>query len=157
MMPEDCFEESTCTNKCVTQNTKNGKLKIKVDDYYYVGQYFGYSNEENIYQDLLKYGPIVISLAPNYFFSSYKTGIFDADANTWKQLNVQQPEWQKVDHSVVLVGYGVHEGVEYWLIQNSWGDVWGEKGYMKLRKGKNLINIESLGEAAIVSLTEDEI
>ncbi len=155
IIPEDCFDDTNCSNKCVTQNTKNGNLKIKVEDYYYVGQYFGYTTEENMYKDLMKYGPLVISLAPNYFFSSYKTGIFDADTKTWKQLNIQQPEWQKVDHSVVLVGYGVHDGVEYWLIQNSWGENWGEKGYMKLRKGKNLINIESLGEAAIVSLSEE--
>jgi len=155
-MTDDCFDAHTCSNKCVANQTKNSKLKIKVNDYYYVGEYYGYSTEENIYNDLLKNGPLVISLAPNYLFSSYKSGIFDADANTWKQLNIQQPEWQKVDHSVVLVGYGVENGTEYWIIQNSWGDNWGENGFMRLRKGKNLINIESLGEAAIVSLSEEK-
>lgn len=154
-MPNECFDKETCSNKCIKENTKTGKLRLKVTNYYYVGEYYGYSTEENIYNDLREHGPLVVSLAPNYLFSVYRSGIFDGDNNIWNKLKVKQPEWQRVDHSVVLVGCGIENGIEYWLIQNSWGEHWGEQGYMKLRKGKNLINIESLGEAAQVSLSED--
>lgn len=70
-------------------------------------------------------------------------------------IEYEKPEWEKVDHSIVLVGYGIENGIEYWVIRNSWGDDWGEQGYMKVRKGKNLMNIESLGQSAKVSLEEN--
>ena len=35
------------------------------------------------------------------------------------------------DHGVTLVGMTA----KYWLIKNSWGFSWGEKGYIRLAKG----------------------
>ena len=41
-----------------------------------------------------------------------------------------------VTHAVTLVGYSLNSLTEgcagYWIIQNSWGAMWGEKGYFKL-------------------------
>lgn len=155
VIPSDCFDDEACDNYCKRNGHKKGNLKIKVEDYYFVGDYYGYTNEDNIYADLKENGPMVISLAPNYLFFSYKSGIFDGDVNTFDKLKMKQPEWQKVEHSVVLVGYGIENGIEYWLLLNSWGQKWGEDGYMRIRKGKNLINVESLAEAVKVSMTED--
>lgn len=133
---------------------KKGNIEVKVEDYYYVGDYYGNTNEDNIYEDLSHNGPMVISLEPNYLFFHYKKGIFDLDRNIYKELSLGIPEWTKVDHSVVLVGYGIENGIEYWMILNSWGDYWGEKGYMRLRKGKNLIAIESLAEGVKASIRD---
>ncbi|CAH8337642.1 unnamed protein product [Eruca vesicaria subsp. sativa] len=55
-------------------------------------------------------------------FIHYKGGVFDAtDCGIG------------ADHAVALVGYGTtDEGVRYWLVKNSWGKYWGEKGYMRI-------------------------
>lgn len=142
-----------CHQTCKEGNLKN--LKFKVTDYYYVGGHFGGSDDSNILEELMKNGPFVVSLTPDYGFLSYSSGIYDSNTQNWKTLGIIKPEWQKVDHSVLLIGWGVENGIEYWKIMNSWGSHWGEKGTMRIKKGKNLINIESLGEAAIVELIEN--
>lgn len=44
-----------------------------------------------------------------------------------------------VNHAVTLMGYGevdlgVNGTAHYWLMRNSWGPTWGEKGYMRLQR-----------------------
>ncbi|KAE8588046.1 hypothetical protein XENTR_v10022305 [Xenopus tropicalis] len=56
-----------------------------------------------------------------------------------------------VDHAVLVVGYGTENGMDYWLVKNSWGGQFGENGYIKMaRNRENNCGIASGAVYAIV-------
>lgn len=47
-----------------------------------------------------------------------------------------------VNHAMLLSGLEKDErGREYWILKNSWGPSWGEKGYINFLKGNNLCDM----------------
>jgi hypothetical protein len=44
---------------------------------------------------------------------------------------------------MLIVGYGVSNGLQYWQIQNTWGKYWGNNGFFKMRRGFNDMGMES--------------
>jgi len=47
-------------------------------------------------------------------------------------------------HSVTLIGYGTSDdGIDYWLIRNSWGPVWGDHGHIKIERHYNQVGINN--------------
>ena len=95
-------------------------------------------------------GPIVVSFEPSYLFMMYKKGIFhELDVKTWMTKGEKRPEWEKVDHSVLCYGWGEENGQKYWLLMNSWGTEWGERGFFRVKRGNDEMGIESIAEAAM--------
>lgn len=37
-------------------------------------------------------------------------------------------------HSILIIGWGIKDGIEYYLIKNTWGENWGDGGYAKVRR-----------------------
>ncbi|CAJ1961886.1 unnamed protein product [Sphenostylis stenocarpa] len=71
--------------------------------------------------------PVSVSVAVNRNFQSYSGGIFKGPCGT---------DLTDLNHAVTVIGYGTTEyGKKYWLIKNSWGESWGENGYMRLLRG----------------------
>jgi len=76
-------------------------------------------------------GPVSTAIDANHdSFMSYKSGIYSEPACT-----------TAISHAILAVGYG--DG--YWLVKNSWGESWGEKGYVRIARGSNMCGIEDYG------------
>lgn len=72
--------------------------------------------------------PISIAIqADQFVFQFYKKGVL-TDDKCGKAGNI--------DHGVLLVGYGsdVETNEPYWLVKNSWGEKWGETGYIRMSR-----------------------
>ncbi|PSD79399.1 C1 family peptidase, partial [Acinetobacter baumannii] len=73
-------------------------------------------NDENSLQKAVTYQPIRVSIdASTKDFQLYTSGLFTGTCGT------------KTNHAVTLVGYDK----DAWIVKNSWGTRWGEKGYVR--------------------------
>lgn len=108
-------------------NFEQNKSEAKVKSFYDLSD-----NEDEIAKILSENGPLAVALnaTPLQF---YFGGIFNPLICNPKSLN----------HGVLLVGYGEENGKKYWIVKNSWGAGWGEKGYFRIIRGKGKCGINT--------------
>lgn len=106
------------------------------------------SDETKMAQWLLKNGPISIAINANamqFYFGgiSHPLKIFCSPKN--------------VDHGVLIVGYGIGQGrfskkpIPYWIVKNSWGSGWGNKGYYLVYRGAGVCGLNTYASSAFVA------
>mmetsp|Transcript_112768 Transcript_112768/g.318788 ORF Transcript_112768/g.318788 Transcript_112768/m.318788 type:complete len:586 (-) Transcript_112768:159-1916(-) len=145
LIPESCAPFSEGGGACeVSPDCDLGSRRYRATAHHYVGGFYGGSDEALIREELTNNGPIVLSFEPKEDFMYYKEGIYQSAPNKIHQ------EWEQVDHAVLAVGYGVERGQPYWVLQNSWGNDWGEDGYFRMARGSDESGCESIAVAANV-------
>lgn len=90
------------------------------------------SGERRIRREVYEHGPVACTIDAEPL-DNYRGGL----------LRFDPTHLTRTDHVVTLVGFGVEGGVPYWLAKNSWGEAWGELGYLRLEAGKNALGIET--------------
>lgn len=129
LVTENCFPysgEATCDKMCPEPQ------RVKANNYCIL---FG---EEEIKKDILKNGPVYSAMNLYVDFLTYKSGVYVKGDDVAKFAQ---------HHAIKIVGWGAEKGDEnepnagnrYWIIQNSWGEDWGENGYAKVSMGQELM------------------
>ena len=100
------------TQTCKASGTGSGK----VANYYDVQP-----NSVTQLKAAIAKGPVSVAIEADQFaFQSYTSGVITKGCG------------QNLDHGVLAVGYGTENGIDYFLVKNSWGASWGAKGFVKI-------------------------
>ncbi|CAH8324371.1 unnamed protein product [Eruca vesicaria subsp. sativa] len=94
-------------------------------------------NEEELIKLVIK-GPVLAVVDAYKSFLDYKDGIYKGQRNRKDMCGGR--------HLVIVSGFNTTlDGVNYWIIQNSWGIEWGQNGIgMMIRKSSQEGNKPSL-------------
>ncbi|KAL3273376.1 hypothetical protein HHI36_014824 [Cryptolaemus montrouzieri] len=118
---------------------QHDKNKIITDITGYVNIREG--SEEDLQHAIATIGPVSVSIDATFELQAYDSGILDDRFCTTYELN----------HGVLVVGYGIENGLQYYLVKNSWGKDWGDDGYFKIvRNQKNRCGIATLATYPVI-------
>ena len=102
--------------------------QVKIIGWAQVGWYFPFT-ELKLQDSVANQGPVAAGIHKLPSFESYKSGIYyDAECKS---------EEADHNHYVTVVGYGSENGEDYWIVKNSAGPGFGEKGYIRMARNKD--------------------
>lgn len=125
------------------------ELWVKLNYYLsYIGGFYGASNEELMMKEIFENGPIIVAMNATPELYYYNSGVFHSNIKMVEGINLKNIKpWEYTNHAVTIIGWGEEvineEVVKYWIVKNSWGEEWGEKGYFRIQRGVDMSSIEA--------------
>ncbi|CDW51800.1 cysteine proteinase [Trichuris trichiura] len=136
---ESCYPYEMEEGKCRREKCNNETSEAQVE--WAKSFNASGSREKELIALLVNWGPVIVTINVPDWLQFYKTGV------------LQQSQCGKVpEHAVLLVGYDFTAPTPYYIIKNSWGDDWGEEGYMRLEAGRNTCGLAGY---AVIACTKD--
>jgi cathepsin H len=99
-------------------------------------------DEDSLVQAIAENGPVSIAFEVVNGFQNYKSGIYSSTVCS----NLPN----EVNHAVLAVGYGVSGNQLYYIVKNSWGESWGDKGYFLIKRGVNMCGLADCASFPII-------
>jgi len=100
-------------------------------------------DEDALFQAVTYFNPVSIAYQVVKDFRFYAGGVYSSDDCKQGPMDV--------NHAVLVVGYGTDaNGVDYWIIKNSWGGDWGMEGYFWMKRGVNQCGIATCASFPVV-------
>lgn len=93
---------------------------------------YGVRGVDQIAAEIQKNGPVEAAFTVYSDFISYKSGVYKHTSG--------QPLG---GHAIKIIGWGVEDGTDYWIVANSWNSDWGDNGFFKIARGTDECGIES--------------
>uniref|UniRef100_A0A7E4VV76 Pept_C1 domain-containing protein n=1 Tax=Panagrellus redivivus TaxID=6233 RepID=A0A7E4VV76_PANRE len=115
-----------CVRKC-----RNGYETPYEDDKHYALKQYDVRGNKKWQKDIMTNGPGVVMFTAEGDFFHYKKGVYSHGTGH-----------SPANHAVKILGWGVEDGIPYWLCANSWSSHWGDHGFFKIRRGNNDCGIE---------------
>ena len=117
--------EFNCSKKCINE-TEN--FEVNYSEFWSVARYASISE---IQLGIMTYGPVTTSIRAYSDLLYYKNGIYSHIKGEFL-----------AHHAVEILGWGNKNGIDYWIISNSWGNKWGDNGNFLIKKGVNECGVE---------------
>jgi len=105
---------------------------------YYSKNHYSIRGKDKMKAEIYKNGPIACGVHVSDAFEEYSSGIY-----------TEPMFFPRINHEISVVGFGIEDGVEYWIGRNSWGSYWGENGMFRMKMGKGSLGIETDCSAGI--------
>ena len=126
IVDESSYKYKAAVGTCSIPSTA---ARTKISRFSFCSNYWSYTTyqctEDKSYATLTK-GPSAVGIDGSAIMF-YESGIF-SDACS------------EDNHAVIMVGYGIENGVEFYKIRNSWSSSWGENGYIRIARNKSNVN-----------------
>lgn len=141
-----CVAPEEGTPKIGSACTEKSYPKAYAADKKKAASSYSLSSVAAIQKDMMQYGSVTAAFSVYGDFPLYKSGVYRH--TTGSALG---------GHAIKIIGWGVEKGDDYWLVQNSWNDQWGDHGVFKIRRGVDECGIEGQVVAGTVAVSDEII